>query len=282
MIQLAEQLHHQLVEQLREAECQPAPAAIQQHECLLRLINGAIGQLKQLVLSHTFPDVHEEIRFFKYCKPKFTSLLIYHTRLAQLDLKKPLGSRKDILRHFENELLLIRVFYEQHVSLYQYFLSQATFLDEKLFVRGNQDLPSPYSTTSVDTDTRFTTHYDYLFGRFQANERLRQYLLQAMEELEHPPLTGTAAGQRSAISWTGSKVHLIELAYALYESGQINGGTTGVQEIAERLEEVFQVKLGGVYRTFQEMRQRKKDSRTKFLDLMKERLLFRMDTLDGA
>ncbi|WP_170871921.1 RteC domain-containing protein [Pontibacter indicus] len=282
MIQLAEQLHHQLVEQLREADCQPAPSAIQQHDCLLRLISEAIGQLKQLVLRHTFPDTQEEIRFFKHCKPKFTSLLIYHTRLAQLDLKMPLGSRQDMLGHFEKELLLIRVFYEQHVSLYQYFLSQATFLDERLFVRGNQDLPSPYSTTSVDSDTRFTTHYDYLFGRFLANERLRQYLLQAIEDLERPAPAGPSAGQRAAISWTGSKVHLIELAYALYESGQINGGTTGVQEIAERLEDFFQVKLGGVYRTFQEMRQRKKDSRTKFLDLMKERLLCRMDTLDGS
>lgn len=282
MIQLAEQLHDQLVEALREADSQPASSAVQQHECLLRLINRAIGQLKQLVLPHTFADVQEEVRFFKDCKPRFTSLLIYHTRLAQLELKKPLGSLQDTRRHYENELLLIRVFCEQHLSLFHYFLSGATFLDEKLFVRGNSDLPFPYSTTSVDSDTRFTTHYDYLVARFQANERLRHHLLQAIRELEAPSQPGPAAGDRRPISWTGSKVHLIELAYALCESGQLNGGTSGVQEIAERLEDVFQVKLGGVYRTFQEMRQRKKDSRTKFLDLMKERLLCRMDTLDGA
>ena len=282
MIQQAEQLHDQLVEKLREAESQPAPSPVQQHESMLRLINEAIQELKELVIHHTFADAGEEIYFFRHCKPRFTSLLIYHTRLAQLELKQPLGGRKDILRHYENELLLIRIFYDQHVSLYQYFLSGATFLDEKFFVRGKHDLPSPYSTTSIDTDTRFTTHYDYIFGRFQANERLRQYLLQAIEDLERHPMSGPPAGIRKTIAWTGSKVHLIELAYALCESGHINGGATGVQEIAERLEDVFQVKLGGVYRTFQEMRQRKKDSRTKFLDLMKERLLFRMDTLDGA
>ena len=46
------------------------------------------------------------------------------------------------------------------------------------------------------------------------------------------------------------------------------------------MEEFFQMDLGNVFRSFQEMRQRKKDSRTKLLDLMKERLLHRMDELD--
>lgn len=282
MIQQAEQLHDQLVEKLREAECQPLLSPVQQHENMLRLINEAIHTLKEMVLGYSFHDTREEVRFFKHCKPKFTSLLLYHTRLTLLELKKPQGGPRDLRKHYENELLLIRVFYEQHVSLYQYHLSGASFLDEKLFLRGNSTLPYPYSINSVDTDTRFSTHYDAIIARFEANARLRQHILQSIAELERQPYSGSVPMPSKAIPWTGSKVHLIELAYALCESGQVNSGNTGVQEIAERLEDVFQIKLGGVYRTFQEMRQRKKDSRTKFLDLMKERLLFRMDTLDGA
>ena len=63
-------------------------------------------------------------------------------------------------------------------------------------------------------------------------------------------------------------------------SGQINNGNIGLTETVQQVEELFQMDLGNVFRSFQEMRQRKKDSRTKLLDLMKERLLHRMDELD--
>ncbi|WP_439879740.1 RteC domain-containing protein [Pontibacter sp. MBLB2868] len=281
MIHQAEKLYEQLVEQLREAETISTPTPAQRQEASLRHIRVALQELKELVIHHTFPEEQEEIRFFRHVKPRFTSLLIYHSRLALIELKKPVGSLQDTRRYLENELLLIRIFYEHHVQLYQYLLTGATYLDTKLFVRGNTDLPPDFSTCSVDTDTRFTTHYDYVVARMQANERLRSYLVQALRDLEKGQFD-SIPDLRKALVWTGSKVHLIELAYALCESGQINGGTTGVLEIAERLEELFQLKLGSVYRTFQEMRQRKKDSRTKFLDLMQEKLLHRMDELDAA
>lgn len=282
MVHRVEKLYEQLVEKLRESEILPAQSTAQKQEACLRLIRESLHELKELVIHHTFQDEQEEIHFFRHIKPKFTSLLIYHSRLALIELKRPVGSLQDTRRYFENELLLIRIFYDHHVQLYQYLLSGATYLDTKLFVRGNNDLPCDFSTSSVDTDTRFTTHYDYIVARIQANERLQLYLLRSLRNLENVHMGNDESPIRKSLIWTGSKVHLIELAYALCESKQINGGTTGVIEIAERLEELFQLKLGSVYRTFQEMRQRKKDSRTKFLDLMQERLLHRMDDLDAA
>jgi hypothetical protein len=282
MIQQANQLYEELTQQLREAEALPAPSPAQRQEELLQLIRQAVTRLKQQVIHHSFADEQEEIRFFKEIKPKFTSLLIFHARMALIELKKPLGSLEDLRRHYENELLLIRVFYDHHVQLYQYLLSGATYLDSRLFVRGKADLPFHYSTSSMDTDTRFSTHYDYIVARLEANRRLGEELIQAIRRLEQGQLEPIASNTRQSMSWTGSKVYLIELAYGLYESGQINNGTADLCEITEQLETCFGVKLGNVYRTFQEVRQRKKDSRTKFLDLMRERLLHRMDTLDGA
>lgn len=282
MVHQVEKLYEQLVEKLRECEALPVPSPAQRQEHSLKYIRASIQELKELVIHHAFRDEAEEIHFFKHFKPKFTSLLIYHSRLALIELKKPVGSLQDSRRYFENELLLIRIFYDHHVHLHRYLFSGATYLDAKLFVRGNTDLPHDFSTASVDTDTRFTTHYDYIVARLQANERLQRYLLHALQNLENgSPAAAEPAGQKSLV-WTGAKVHLIELAYALCESGQINGGTIGVLEIAERLEELFQLKLGSIYRTFQEMKQRKKDSRTKFLDMMQQRLLHRMDELDAA
>lgn len=282
MIQQAETLFEQLVEKLWETETQSTLSPAQLRETNLKLINEAIQELKKLIVDYTFPDEKEEIHFFKHVKPKFSSLLIYHSRVALIELKKPAGSLKDIRKHYEKELLLIRIFHDHHVQLSEYLRSDGTFLDSKLFVRGSSDLPYHYSTTAVDTDTRFSTHYDYVVARIQANERLRGYLLKSLHDLEVRPQVCDALGDKKEITWTGSKVYLIELIYALYESGQINHGSAGVIEIASQVEAFFQVKLGNVYRTFQEVRQRKKDSRTKFLDLMRERLEHRMDEMDGS
>ncbi|MBX0335374.1 RteC domain-containing protein [Pontibacter sp. HSC-14F20] len=282
MIQQANQLYEGLTQQLRETEALPSSSPAQRREHLLQHIRQVIEVLKQQVIAHTFPDEAEEILFFKEIKPKFTSLLIYHARLALIELKKPLGSLQDLRRHYENELLLIRVFYDHHVQLYQYLLSGSTYLDSRLFVRGKADLPYQYSTSSMDTDTRFSTHYDYIVARLEANRRLGEYLIQTINRLEQGQMDFAAPQHGPVLNWTGSKVYLIELAYGLYESGQINNGTADLCGITEQLETCFGVKLGNVYRTFQEVRQRKKDSRTKFLDLMRERLLHRMDALDGA
>lgn len=282
MIHQAERRYEQLVETLRDAELQHTGTPAQLRETSLTYINEAIQELKEMVIHHTFRDEQEEINFFKHIKPKFTSLLIFHARLALIEIKRPAGSLKDIRRHYERELLLIRIFHDHHVQLYQYLRAEATFLDAKLFVRGSCDLPYHYATTAVDSDTRFTTYYDYVIARIQANEQLRAYLTRALQELETGNLPADAPEERKDLRWTGSKVHLIELAYGLYESGHINNGTAGVLEIASRLEALFQVSLGNVYRTFQEIRQRKKDSRTKFLDLMRQKLEARMDELDAA
>ncbi|AKD04282.1 RteC domain-containing protein [Pontibacter korlensis] len=282
MIQQANQLYAELTQQLRETEVLRFPSPALRQERLLQHIRKAIDVLKRQVIAHTFAEEAEEILFFKEVKPKFTSLLIFHARLALIELKKPLGSLQDLRRHYENELLLIRIFYDHHVQLYQYLLSGASYLDSRLFVRGKTDLPYQYCTSAVDTDTRFSTHYDYIVARLEANRRLGEYLIQALQRLEQGQLDLNVPQSEPAMTWTGSKVYLIELAYGLYESGQINNGTADLCQITEQLEKFFGVKLGNVYRTFQEVRQRKKDSRTKFLDLMRERLLHRMDTLDGA
>lgn len=280
-MQQAQTLHEQLLQQLREVEAVPALTSAQRREQSLQQIRQAITALKELVLSHPFADEQEEIYFFKHLKPRFTSLFILHSRLALIELNKPMGNRKHLRRYYEHELLLIRNYYEHHLQLHQYMASEATFLDSQLFVRGKAELPYHYSCSATDSDTRFTTHYDYVVARLQANRQLADWLLQAIQELEHRKVAGSSSQQRRKVAWTGSKVHLVELAYALCESGQINNGVVGLMEVTEQLEYLFQVKLGNVSRAFQEVRQRKKDSRTKFLDLLKERLLHRMETLDG-
>ena len=82
------------------------------------------------------------------------------------------------------------------------------------------------------------------------------------------------------LGWTASKTDLIELIYALQASGAIKSGTAGIKEMACACEDIFELKLGNVYRTFLEIRERKIDQ-TKFIDRLKATLLRRMEETDG-
>jgi len=72
---------------------------------------------------------------------------------------------------------------------------------------------------------------------------------------------------------------LIELIYAIHSIGAFNRGTTDIKVLAAAFEQAFHIDLGDIYRTYVEIRARKKE-RTKFIDYMKESLIHRMDETD--
>lgn len=79
----------------------------------------------------------------------------------------------------------------------------------------------------------------------------------------------------STLTWTGSKTDLIELIYALHSVDVFNNGTANIKVIASAFEEVFNISLGDYYRTFQDMRIRKR-SQAPFIDLLRKRFLERL------
>tara|TARA_B100000965_G_scaffold405066_1_gene437738 strand:- start:1432 stop:1773 length:342 start_codon:yes stop_codon:yes gene_type:complete len=81
------------------------------------------------------------------------------------------------------------------------------------------------------------------------------------------------------MTWTDSKVALIELMYALHARGVFNHGRADLKEISKCMEDTFGVDLGQYHRTFLEIRIRK-TGRTKFLDSLHESLIRRMDEAD--
>jgi len=83
----------------------------------------------------------------------------------------------------------------------------------------------------------------------------------------------------SKLFWTGNKVDLIELIYALHATGVVNSGTADIKGIASIYEQMFNIELGDFYRTFLEIRSRKINN-TKFIDSLKDALIKRMDESD--
>jgi len=78
------------------------------------------------------------------------------------------------------------------------------------------------------------------------------------------------------LHWTGKVTDLVELLYALDTCDCINNGEIGVEELADALSEIFSVEIKNCYNVYMNMKRRKDDSRTYFLDELREKLNKRM------
>ena len=78
------------------------------------------------------------------------------------------------------------------------------------------------------------------------------------------------------LHWTGKATDLVELLYALDTCDCINNGEIGVEELADALSEIFGVEIKNCYNVYMNIKRRKDDSRTYFLDELREKLNKRM------
>ena len=78
------------------------------------------------------------------------------------------------------------------------------------------------------------------------------------------------------LHWTGKATDLVELLYALDTCDCINDGEIGVEELADALSEIFGVEIKNCYNVYMNIKRRKDDSRTYFLDELREKLNKRM------
>jgi hypothetical protein len=88
------------------------------------------------------------------------------------------------------------------------------------------------------------------------------------ENINQPP----AAPYR----WTGSTVELVELIYGLIEMRSIHNGETPIAELANFISLQFGIEIKDCYSAYVDIKRRKNDSRTYYLDKMRERLNRRM------
>ena len=82
--------------------------------------------------------------------------------------------------------------------------------------------------------------------------------------------------------WTGAVVELVELIYALHEMKRIDDGEIAINELAGFFGELFGIRLDArnLYDAYTDIKRRKGDSRTYFLDKLRERLNLRMQRDD--
>lgn len=244
----------------------------------LQLVRSLLMLLREHILLKPFPDKDAEIHFFKNVKPQFLAAKIFELERYNLEQGKPAGTREKLAAFYESELEIIRRFFIRYAFLYQYYRSGLTELDHLYFIRG-AEVPSVLLPEFGEPDPEFSTCGDYLFAKFQAFEQLQAYIAERIAKLLNLP--EQQGRPFKPFRWTGELVNLIELGHGIHLNGQINDGEVGIVELFEGLGEFFGVHLGIPKKGFDDLKKRKRISKTQFTDRMREALIKRMDDEDA-
>lgn len=255
---------------------------LQKAELCIKLIKSNLKIIKGIVITSNFETVEAEIDFFKNTKPKIYSKLIYYVKLFNIESKRPKGSAKFQKKYLDAEIKKLQDYFNDNLEFYQYFRSGTTLLDNQYFLRGKEDIRLYPDHFHFFTDDKFSTSHDSTVATIMAYDMLIVYLQTQIRTVDYTNSLDpfiTAPSKNNKLAWTAPKVDLVELIYALYASGAINGGIADIKELALLFEHAFTIELGDYYRVFLAMRTRK-INRTKFMDHLKDSLLLRMDEID--
>lgn len=88
----------------------------------------------------------------------------------------------------------------------------------------------------------------------------------------HTSTEKTTENPASPLQWTGNAIDLVELIYGINEMGCINNGDMPLKQLAPLLYKIFGVESKDCYRFYIDIKRRKNESRTYFLDKMQEKL----------
>lgn len=240
---------------------------------------STIERLRKKFMKQDQISPSDEINFFKNIKPLFASRLIYFISVYNIETNRPNGSVKFKRKYLQLELGKIKNYFDTNLDFYRYYRTGSTYLDHKYFVRGKQDIRLNIDTYVYETDPEFSTSHDFKISTILANDLLQVYLENELNKLDFQTIDRpNSLIPKNMVSWTGSKVALIELMYALHTSGQFNNGQADVKAIAAYFEKIFDIELGNYYRVYLEMKIRQ--SPTKFIDSLSYSLQRRIEEED--
>lgn len=160
------------------------PDLIRKAQKSIRCIKDALTQLRAFTIQHTFRNDAEEILFFKKIKPELFSKLIYYVKILNIESRRPVGNREIQKNYLQRELDKLTFFFNNHLEFYQYYRMNSTYLDDKYFIRGKEDLNIYQDTLLSYVDPDFSTSHDYMVSEIIANDRLKVFLNTEIKALD--------------------------------------------------------------------------------------------------
>lgn len=215
-----------------------------------------IEELHQWLKSHDFENSQDEIEFFKEIKPGIISKLIFQKEVLRIETNLT-GGKIQIRKFYETELRKICGYSQNNNKFYQYYRSGSEELDELYFTRASKKNRLETECIQINFDPKLSTFFDYKLAKIIAFDDLVKYL-----EIQISALKSKSRYEenhyKSKLHWTGAKVDLVELIYALHCQKVINHGNIEIKEIASELSRMLNIDINdNLYRTFTDIKNRK-------------------------
>ena len=244
---------------------------ISQAKQAIQYIEIKLKELFKWLKKYIFNSIEEEIHFFKELKFKIISKCIFYKKLLDIESISPLNSNKQKLKHYEKALDICYQFHKKDKEFYKYFRSGSSYNDQLYFVRNLDKQIINSDINSIYFDKKLCTSHDYKLASIIANDLLEIYLEEKIEQINNS-CTIKHPARKSKLSWTGTKIEIVELIYSLYYQKIFNGGKAEIKEIAEEFSIAFNIQLdNSVYRCFTDIKNRP-TPKGKFLNGLSENL----------
>lgn len=272
IINYSANLEKHMRQQLAELEQSPALSSLRTTDPIslyarrLSAIAEIIDELRDFVYEYEFTSPDEEIKFFKEIKPVFASQYLFHKEAYSISLVDSFMSVKEKQKYYYSILADLLTHANRHRDFYLYCMTGDNSKDELYFKRARK-------STDPMKDRLFTTDRDQDLAVILSHVLIKDHVNRLITNLKGNKST------KSGLIWTGKKLDLVELVFAIHASGSVNDARTGVKPLAEAFQHLFNIDLGNYHDYFQSIRSRKK-ARLTYLETMKAKLQSRLDELD--
>lgn len=273
------QLLNELIEQLNFINLEIDDTLVR-CEKGIEIISKSVKKLKAQFIKDNFTTEAQEIEFFKNIKPKFTSKLIYYNIVYKIEARMPYGGERVVKKYLNSELEKIKNYFYNNHEFNKYHRTGSVYLDNKYYVRGEINIKLAIDSFFFEVDQSFATSHDFKLAKILAHDLVQVYLEDKLRSIDYKVnKENSQLNHNSKLTWTGSKVALIELIYALQTEGVFNNGAADIKNIVEHFEKNLNIDLGQYRRTFLEIKARKTD-RPRFINVLKDTLEKRMNNSD--
>ena len=230
---------------------------------------------RKKVKKEGFRNLSSEVLFFKQLKQVPLIYLFYYHSLQVIGLETSEVGEEQKQKYFKQKLEEIKSFSRSHLQFVHYMELEQNFMDEIYFTRKHNKKTYWQDPSFYLCDLDFSTSHDIILARLRSNQRLSAFLQHELKLASG----GTAVAGAAGIRWTGQKVDLTELIYALHQSGSINGGNLTLKELVRTFEQFLSIDIGDYHHTF--LRLRERNEPVKFLDKLVFQLTEKMKELDN-
>lgn len=265
-------LSKKLLKDLDEIKFQNGNILSRAHQSI-QVSRNLLCALKKEILEKGFNTIKDEIIFFKETKQIPLIKLIYFSEIQSFEMQLPKADKDAQLKSIKKKINKLNRFFLYNIDFSRYVDSEATHFDKEYYTRDYSDTFHITTSKFYFQDPEFCTPRDMLLGKYKAYNSLIFYL----DERKYKIRNGLN-GRKSAIKpfekihWSFSNTDYVELLYALCSTGLGKQNNQSIMKISKKLQQVFDFAPKDIYKTFQDIKNRK-NSRTLFLDQLSSSLV---------